>query len=111
MAEIVMPILKRSIIMTAFVLLMMVVSEYVNVQSRSNWAGKLQKSTFWQIIVAALLGNIESSPHLVLATLFLQNLLPFSILLAEPRKDFLKAKAINIPAGLEAGLVMIQSGV
>ena len=35
---------------------MMVVIEYVNVQSRNIWAEKLQKSPFLQIIIAALAG-------------------------------------------------------
>ena len=41
---------------TVFVLLMMVVIEYINVQSKNNWAEKLQQSPFWQIIIAGLLG-------------------------------------------------------
>ncbi|MGD9932061.1 MAG: putative manganese transporter, partial [Mangrovibacterium sp.] len=41
---------------TAFVLFMMVVIDYVNVQSKSLWAEKLQQTPVLQIIVAALLG-------------------------------------------------------
>ncbi|MBN2637169.1 MAG: arsenic efflux protein [Prolixibacteraceae bacterium] len=48
--------LKQTLMITAFVLFMMVVIEYINVQSRNVWAEKLQKSPFLQIIVAALLG-------------------------------------------------------
>jgi len=67
----------------------------------------------------------ESGPHLVFVTLFSQNLLPFSILiansivqdghgmlplLAESRKDFLKVKAINLLVGLLAGFILLQIG-
>jgi hypothetical protein len=48
--------LKQTLMITAFVLFMMVVIEYINVQSRNIWAEKLQKSPFLQIIIAALLG-------------------------------------------------------
>jgi uncharacterized membrane protein len=41
---------------TVFVLLMMVVIEYINVQSKNVWSNKFQQSFFLQIIIAALLG-------------------------------------------------------
>lgn len=56
MYSLILPTLKQSIMITVFVMLMMIVIEYLNVQSRSTWADKLQKSPFWQIIIAALLG-------------------------------------------------------
>ncbi|MBN2486964.1 MAG: arsenic efflux protein [Bacteroidales bacterium] len=56
MAEILFPTLKQSVMITVFVLLMMVVIEYINVQSKNLWSNKLQQSPFWQIVVAALLG-------------------------------------------------------
>lgn len=56
MAEIFIPTLKQTVIITVFVLLMMIVIEYINVQSKNNWADKLQQSPFIQIIIAALLG-------------------------------------------------------
>ncbi|MBN2610661.1 MAG: arsenic efflux protein [Bacteroidales bacterium] len=43
---------------TAFVLFMMVVIDYINVQTKSLWSDKLQKSPFLQIIIAAILGII-----------------------------------------------------
>src|SRR6056297_1972652 len=48
--------LSHSLMITAFVLFMMVVIEYINVQSRNVWAQKLKKSPFMQIIMAAFLG-------------------------------------------------------
>ena len=56
MTEVFIATLKQTLMITAFVLFMMVVIEYINVQSRNVWAEKLQKSPFLQIIVAALLG-------------------------------------------------------
>jgi len=41
---------------TSFVLFMMVVIEYINVQSRNRWAGQLHRSPFMQILISALLG-------------------------------------------------------
>jgi len=61
----------------------------------------------------------------MIATLFSQNLLPFSILLtnlivqdrhgmlpllAESRKDFLKVKVINMLAGLLIGYILLGLG-
>ena len=56
MAGIFITTLRQSVMITVFVLLMMVVIEYINVQSKNNWAEKLQQSPFWQIIIAGLLG-------------------------------------------------------
>jgi len=56
MTELFLSTLKQTLMITAFVLFMMVVIEYINVQSRNVWAEKLQKSPFMQIIIAALLG-------------------------------------------------------
>jgi hypothetical protein len=57
MTEVFISTLKQTLMITAFVLFMMVVIEYINVQSRNVWAEKLQKSPFLQIIIAALLGT------------------------------------------------------
>jgi hypothetical protein len=56
MAEVFIPTLKQTVIITVFVMFMMVMIEYINVQSKNMWADKLQQSPFWQIIIAALLG-------------------------------------------------------
>jgi hypothetical protein len=56
MANMVLPTLKQSIMITVFVLLMMVVIEYINVQSKSRWAERLREKPGWQIVIAALLG-------------------------------------------------------
>lgn len=56
MLEIIIPTLKHTLMITAFVLFMMVVIEYVNVQTRNIWASRMRQSPFMQIILAALLG-------------------------------------------------------
>lgn len=56
MEEVFIPTLKQSLMITAFVLFMMVVIEYINVQTRNVWAGKLEKSPVLQIVIATLLG-------------------------------------------------------
>lgn len=56
MAEIFIPTLKQSVMITVFVLLMMVIIDYINVQSKNNWAEKLKQSPFGQIFIAGLLG-------------------------------------------------------
>ncbi len=56
MEEIFIKTLNQTLMITAFVLFMMVVIEYINVQTQNIWADKLQKSPLLQIIIAALLG-------------------------------------------------------
>ncbi|NLV19980.1 MAG: arsenic efflux protein [Bacteroidetes bacterium] len=48
--------LKNSLMITVFVLFMMVIIEYINVQTRNIWSEKLINSPFLQLILAALLG-------------------------------------------------------
>jgi hypothetical protein len=54
--EIILNILNQAFMITAFVLFMMVVIEYINVQSKNVWAAKLHHSPVMQIVIAALLG-------------------------------------------------------
>lgn len=54
--EILVSMLKQTLMITAFVLFMMVVIEYINVQSRNLWADRLQHSPVLQILIAAFLG-------------------------------------------------------
>lgn len=86
----------------------------------------IHNSRYMVLLIAVLLGLIpESGPHLVFVTLFSQNLLPFSILLAnsivqdghgmlplfaESKRDFLKVKLINMVAGFLVGLILLMIG-
>ncbi len=51
-------IIQISVTITAFVLLMMLVIEFVNVKTQGSWNKPLQKNLFLQIVVASLLGAI-----------------------------------------------------
>jgi hypothetical protein len=97
------------------------------VESNLVLANLLKNNTYFILLMAVLIGIIpESGPHMIFVTLFAQNLLPFSILLAssivqdghgmlpllaESRKDFIKVKLINMLIGLLIGLVLLQFGV
>ncbi|MBN2480467.1 MAG: arsenic efflux protein [Bacteroidales bacterium] len=87
----------------------------------------IQNNVYIVLLTAVLLGLIpESGPHLLFVTLYSQNLLPFSILiansivqdghgmlplLAESRKDFVRVKFINLLVGLVVGSVMLATGL
>ena len=51
-------ILKHTIMITSFVLVMMLIIEYINVQTRGKWSKPLQRSGWLQIVTAAILGII-----------------------------------------------------
>ncbi|MCF6357125.1 MAG: putative manganese transporter [Draconibacterium sp.] len=52
------PILLKSIMITGFVFIMMLVIEYFNVQTKGIWQNKIAKNGWQQYIFAALLGAI-----------------------------------------------------
>ncbi len=51
-------IFTKTIMITSFVLMMMLIIDYLNVQSKGVWSKKLQEKPFLQIIFAAILGII-----------------------------------------------------
>jgi len=51
-------IISQTIMITTFVLVMMMVIEFMNVKSKGDWAAGLKKSPFLQIVLAALMGVI-----------------------------------------------------
>lgn len=51
-------IIKNTIMITGFVLVMMLIIEYVNVQTKGSWSTQLQRKGWLQIVFAALLGII-----------------------------------------------------
>jgi len=51
-------ILKHTIMITSFVLMMMLFIEYLNVQTRGAWQKNLKKSRFGQYVLAAFLGVV-----------------------------------------------------
>lgn len=80
----------------------------------------LQSNRLLMLLAACLVGLVpESGPHLVFLTLYTQDVVPFSVLLAssivqdghgmlpllaDSRRDFLLVKAINLVVGLGVGL-------
>ena len=86
----------------------------------------LMDNIFLMIVIAVLIGIIpESGPHMVFITLFAGGLIPFSVLLAssiaqdghtalpllaESKKGFVLAKAINILIGLVIGTAVHLAG-
>jgi len=52
------PILKQSIVITAFVFVMMLIIEYINVQTHGNWQKRLTKNKWQQYLFAAVMGVI-----------------------------------------------------
>lgn len=89
--------------------------QYLDIE---HWIGG--ENMIFVILLAVAIGIIpESGPHLVFVTLFLNGLVPFSVLLANSivqdghtalpliassKKSFLKAKAVNIVVGLAIGI-------
>ena len=49
-------VIKHALMITSFVLMMMFLIEYINVQTRGTWQNSLKKSRFGQYILAAFLG-------------------------------------------------------
>ena len=56
--SVIIQIFTRTIMITSFVLMMMLVIDYLNVQSKGAWNKKLQQKPFLQIFFAAILGII-----------------------------------------------------
>ncbi|MCD6093751.1 MAG: arsenic efflux protein [Candidatus Omnitrophica bacterium] len=81
---------------------------------------------FWVLLIAGLVGIIpESGPHLLFVTMFVQGLIPFSVLLASSIvqdghgmlpllsysiKDSLLIKVFNLVIGLGIGFVLLWIG-
>ena len=47
-------VLKHALMITSFVLIMMLLIEYINVQTKGNWQLALRRSRFGQYVVGAL---------------------------------------------------------
>lgn len=58
MAEVVIDVLRNTILITGLVLIMMLMIEYFNIKSHGKWFNKLQQSSFNQVIFGSLLGLV-----------------------------------------------------
>jgi len=52
------PIFKQAVMITVFVLVMMLVIEYITVQTKGKWSDKFSKKPWMQIILSAFLGLV-----------------------------------------------------
>lgn len=119
----VLPVFYRAVMITLFV------GAMIAIYQLDRWGAVdslVQEQTGLFLISAALLGIIpESGPHLLFVTMFDQGILPWSVLitssivqdghgmlplLAHSWRDFLKVKAINVFAGLLAGVLLLALG-
>jgi len=74
-------IFTKTIMITSFVLMMMLVIDYLNVQSKGKWIEKLQEKPYLQIIFAALLGIIPGClGAFTVVSLFTHRMLSFAAL-------------------------------
>ncbi len=74
-------VIVQSIMITSFVLAMMLIIEYVNVQSNGKWYSFLKKSPSLQIFVAAILGIIPGClGSYTVVSFFTHNILSFGAL-------------------------------
>jgi hypothetical protein len=51
-------VLKHALMITSFVLIMMLLIEYINVQTRGSWQLALRRSRFGQYVLGAFLGVV-----------------------------------------------------
>lgn len=76
-------VLKNSILITGLVIIMMLMIEYINIQSQGKWFSKLQKSSFGQVVLGAILGIIPGCiGGFATVSLYTHRLLSFGALIA-----------------------------
>ncbi len=74
-------VLKHSIMITVFVIVMMLVIEFINVQSKGSWNAFLQKSTWLQIVIAGFLGIMPGClGSFAAVSLYVHNIINFAAL-------------------------------
>lgn len=74
-------ILKYTLMITGFVMVMMLIIEYINVRSSGRWSKPLQKNKWLQILVAAVLGIIPGClGTYTVVSLFTHNIVGFGAL-------------------------------
>ena len=77
------PILKQSVMITGFVFVMMLIIEYINVQTKGLWQNKLSRSGWKMYVFAALLGAIPGClGAFTVVALFSHRLISFGAIVA-----------------------------
>lgn len=76
-------ILQQTLIITTFVMGMMMIIEYINIQTKGIWSAKLQKSTWLQIIIGSLMGIIPGClGTYTIVSLYIHRVITFPALIA-----------------------------
>ncbi|MFH2141156.1 MAG: putative manganese transporter [Bacteroidota bacterium] len=76
-------IIKQSVMITSFVLVMMLIIEFINVQSKGNWSKPLQKNRWLQVLVASAFGVIPGClGTYTIVSLYTHNIIGFGALTA-----------------------------
>jgi len=76
-------VLKHAIMITSFVLMMMLLIEYINVQTRGEWQDNLKKSRIGQYVLAASLGVLPGClGAFTVVSLYSHKMLSFGALVA-----------------------------
>ena len=76
-------VIKHAIMITSFVLIMMLLIEYINVQTRGEWQKSLKKSRFGQYVLAASLGVLPGClGAFAVVSLYSHKMLSFGALVA-----------------------------
>jgi hypothetical protein len=76
-------IIQNTLMITSFVLVMMLLIEYINVISKGNWSRNLQSSRFKQVLMTAFLGLVPGClGGFVVVSLFTHNIVNFGALVA-----------------------------
>ncbi len=74
-------IFEHALEISAFVLMMMLIIEYINVQSKGTWSKPFQKSTWLQIVFAAVMGVVPGClGAFTVVALYTHNILNFAAL-------------------------------
>ncbi len=83
MLDIIASIIQNTVIISSFVMVMMLLIEYINVSSKGKWIHNLQGSPHKQILIAALLGLVPGClGGFAVVSLFTHNILNFGALIA-----------------------------
>jgi len=81
--EILTDVLRNSILITGLVIIMMLLIEYFNIQSKGEWFAKLQGSGIKQIVLGSALGLIPGClGGFAAVSLFTHRLISFGALVA-----------------------------
>ena len=76
-------VIQTSIMITVFVMLMMLIIEYINIQTRGQWSQPLKEKRWLQILMAALLGAVPGCLGVyTIVSLFTHKIVSFGALVA-----------------------------